>query len=138
MYTIRRTATILAVTFGLATASAGLASAADGTSTGSAPTATAGAASAAASGSTSSAAGSVSYATGSAGEGEQAQSQSGAAAASTQVPGSAVERSAPDAAEEDTDADSPWCTTYRLAVVAVGKTWFGSVHVNGICDQSRS
>lgn len=130
MYTIRRTATIIAVAAGLAAATAGLASAADGGPTGTAPVATTAAAVPAAADATSSAAGTVSDATGSTTVRVETQSTT---SASTEINGSA-----PTVPAGGDATGGVWCTTYRLAIAVGGDSWFGTVNVKGLCEQSRS
>jgi hypothetical protein len=130
MYTIRRTATIFAVAVGVAAASAGLASAADGGSTGTRADANTAATSPAAPGAASSATGTTSDTTGF--TVERGPTQSGTSA-TTQVDGSAR-----NVAEGDDGTGGAWCATYRLAVVAGGEDWFGSVHIKSVCDQTHT
>lgn len=129
MYTIRRTATIVAVAGALAVASAGLAFAADGGPTGTAPVATTAPASPAAVDSTGSAAGTASGTAGSTTVRVETQSST---SVSTEIDGSA-----PNVPADDDVAGGAWCATYRLAVAVAGDSWFGTVHVKGLCEQTQ-
>ena len=130
MYTIRRSATIVAVAAGLAVASAGLASAADGGPAGTATVATTAAASPAGADSTSPAAGMASDTAGSTTVRVETQSST---SASTEIDGSA-----PNVPAGNDTTGGAWCATYRLAVAVGGDSWFGTVHIKGLCEQTHS
>ena len=130
MYTIRRTATIVAVAAGLAAGSAGLAYAAEGGPTSAATAAATADASPAAANAVSSAAGAVSVANGSTSVHVETQADTSASAQ--------IDNSAPNVpAENVTTTGGAWCATYRLAVAVGGDSWFGSVHVKGLCEQPQ-
>ena len=129
MYTIRRTATIVAVAAGLAVASAGLAFAADGGPSGTASVATTAVPSPAEAGASSSAAGMASDAAGSMTVRVETQSST---SASTEIDGSA-----PNVPAGDDATGGAWCATYRLAVAVGGDSWFGTMHIKGLCEQTH-
>jgi hypothetical protein len=130
MYTIRRTSTIVAVVAGLAVASAGLASAADGGPTATAPVTTTAAAPRTPLDSTSSAADAASGTAGSTTVRVDTQSSTSASAE--------IDGSAPNVPLGNDATDGAWCASYRLAVAIGGDSWFGSVHIKGLCEQPQS
>ena len=130
MYTIRRTATIVAVAAGLAVTSTGLAFAAEGGPAGSATVGTTAAASPAGADSTGPAAGMASDTAGSTTVRVETQSST---SASTEIDGSA-----PNVPAGDDATGGAWCATYRLAVAVGGNSWFGTVHIKGLCEQTHS
>jgi hypothetical protein len=129
MYTIRRTATIVAVAAGLAVASTGLAFAAEGGPAGTATVGTTAAASPAGANSASSAAGAASGTDGSTTVRVETQSST---SASTEAEGSA-----PNVPAGNDATSGAWCATYRLAVAVGGDSWFGTMHIKGLCEQTH-